>query len=525
MNPIITLPELEEGENYCPNDPIEIVGQCIGTFDRVEWSVIGAPAGGELVLSSTTDETITVTPNVNGDYTVKFCCYETNGPQNAAEIQGPFLSCPHSVPIQSNFTVDLLECPEGSVVSWNVTGDQFAFPQGTSAIIRPQDSGDTINVEVTCTDTDGNVSTVTCEILVHDSQLELTDEDGEVSCFTAIDCSETCFCTDIIIPVNCAPPDCLTLCIDINAREVVEPVTEEECVPAVAVPLVGLKSSFTAYPVEYDCLDCEDESCRPVNDDMPNFIWNDCARCPNWTVQGDAANASDCVPGNPWCFDGSGTYTVQSSDGSECSVDVIVIYGHNIESATVSASVPIFGGDRDFSICYDQAKIGGFTRPIVVPLDGLYQGTSFSFTVSGTGVNGQPICIDYAMFGQKLFLPDDALPADFVNPLDGSDREFTVKNSECGALSRISRQRPVTWSISIEAPEPWICETWRSYMRYLGEGNPVLFQPSRNNKEQDILLGYLTGQQEGSSFVDCCYSSVTLSAQGFINQQQPKSFQ
>lgn len=518
---MILLPDPANGSSFCPGDNIELTGRCAGTPVRVEWSVESKPPGGQLTLNTDDATTIIASANVNGDYKVNFCCHYQDGPDALSIITGPFLDCKRGAPWNETIQIEVTGCDSAVTFDWTIVGADSFITNNNEADITPNQFNGSIQVFVICTDENGVQSPADCQITVFDPAIDLVYSDSEPFCVSARECLETCYCQSAIISINCEPKECEEICIDINARSIVANAVIEECVPVEPVALVGVKQAFVPPDTENCCDGCGLSSCGcDEPEDEPNFIWNDCARCPNWAVQGDAANASDCQPGNPWCFTDSGTYTVSSTDGSECSVDVIYIYGHNIEQATITASVPIFGGDRDVSVCYDRAKIGGFKRAIVVPLAGLFTATEFSFTITGVGVGGQPICIDYAMMGQKLFLPDNRMPADFVNPLDGCDRELTVTNSECGVLSRVSRQRPVDWEITIEAPNSWACDYWRSFMRYLGAGNPVIFQPSRNNKEQDSLMGWKAGQQSGSSWVECCDVSVTLSVTGFIHQPE-----
>ena len=556
-DPILTVSKPPEGELYhCPNDPVSVSAVCRqpnavnSQFLRAEFEVTDGPAGA--VSSFTPAVHTTLLPQFdsdfqadqNGNYDIRVSCFYSSGyvagPVPAGLYRDYDVTCPAAAQAGSNFAVGSFGFEPFDGYTWGYAwattgvGVLYAVTSPGNILVTTSTPGP-VGIQLTATATDGLgnphpdgpvVIDCTTEVVDTATIATLIDSQSEPVTIDVVDCGELCFTAESTITINCNDVEgCQTITIDLQPYKSNIVAAPEVCPPAVPVPIVGLAQYFPLPTYELECEPCGDDVYipEPIDQDRPAIIWNDCARCPDWGVVGEAANAANCIVGRPWCFTGAGQYTV--SGPGECSADIAVIYGHNIQSATISASVPLFGGPRTFNVCEDLAKIGGYTRPLVIPFAGLSTASSFTLNIDGVGIGGQPICIDYIIIGQKLFIPGDCLSADFVNPLDGSDTVSKIKRSNCAILSEEITQVEVPWSVTIDAPQTWIELEWRSLMRYLDNGNPFVFQPSRNNAEQDLLLGRKTKTQSGSSYISCNYLSVTISVEGFIRQQQPKVFE
>lgn len=555
--PIVTVSKPPDDQLYhCPNDLVSVAGVCRqpdainAQFLRAEFDVIDNPAG---AVSSFTPAVHTALlpqfdsdfeADQNGNYDIRVSCFFTSGylegPTPAGLTRDYDLACPAGAQAGSTFAITSFGFEPFETYTWTYTwalSGTFLLYAETSPgnLIATTTSTGAATIELTAVAIDGNGNphpdgpvVIECVTTIFSTEDLATSIETRSDPFIVdvVDCGEICFNSETTITINCnEDEECQTITIDLQPYESNVVAAPEVCPPAVPVPIVGLAQYFPLPTYELECEPCGDDVYipEPIDQDRPAIIWNDCARCPDWAVQGDAANAANCIVGRPWCFTGVGEYTV--SGPGECSADIAVIYGHNIQSATITSSAPLFGGPRTFNVCEDLAKIGGYTRPLVIPFAGLTTAGSHSLFIDGVGIGGQPICIDYIIIGQKLFIPGDCLSADFVNPLDGSDTVSKIKRSNCAILSEEITQVEVPWSVTIDAPQTWIELEWRSLMRYLDNGNPFVFQPSRNNAEQDLLLGRKTKTQSGSSYISCNYLSVTISVEGFIRQQQPKVFE
>ena len=223
MNPTIKMPELAEGSNYCAGEPIDLSGVVIGNPDRVEWRTRKRPAGGELFLSADDVNNVVGTPNTNGNYTVDFCTYYSEGPENVSAITGPFTNCPYSWPAGSSFPVEISDYGDAVAFEWFIFNATLNTTTGETVRVQTQDAPTTITLVVHYTDIDGVQGIVTCNIETY-TAAELVYTESESICFDAIKCQNTCFCDSETFYVGCDEGECLELCIDINPQQPPRPL-------------------------------------------------------------------------------------------------------------------------------------------------------------------------------------------------------------------------------------------------------------------------------------------------------------
>lgn len=451
------------------------------------------------------------------------------------------IGCPISVRAGDNIQV-FADCDSGNIASVSVTGLYSNFVQSgdlifvaTTAVANGGSTG-TVNFSITCTDNDGNTDTANCSVEVIDESDILICQESEPLCLEFVPCATVCSEYEAVICVSDCGPDCEEGFFTGSAKEcppVIEPPLKTKPVPLTQQFLRGSKQIAAPVCNNYldDCEGCDDPKicCDPS---MPVFCWNNVCACPGWTTTGPGildTSAVDacCGEGKPWIFNGTGSMTSVSTDTPQ--VSCAIIWGHNIASGTVETFPPIFKDDPDdppiqnIGLCYDDACIGGFTRPIVMNLVGEETGTvSMDINVTST-VDGGPVRISNIFMGQKLFLEDDLLPDGFTNPHNGSDFYTKTKKNDCGyVISREVVRQEKTLTLELDClSDEWLKTKWRSYMRYLSAGNPVYFQHSRNRCPDDIFMGDMTSANVGSTY-DGPFQSLTFTAEGFCSQPQAK---
>jgi len=272
-------------------------------------------------------------------------------------------------------------------------------------------------------------------------------------------------------------------------------------------------------------LECEDDICCSTH--VPAFIINDVCHC-GWSIDGagiegtTAANVCSCAIGQPWIFNGSGSVTFS---GPATLIDNLVIFGHNMESATITTTplTQFGGGAAQSGRCTDIICDGGYLRPITVSFADVPESVdSVTVTIDATSTDGGPVCIDQIILGRKFFLPSNALLTTFINPFTGTDYEYEIKESDCGLLSRRSRRVAVPLAVEIDCiNERYAFEQLRPLMRYL-RNHQVVFYWSINNAPQEVFVGWLDGVQSGAVYEDANTQMASIQARGFISQLQDK---
>lgn len=567
-----------------------------------------------------------------------------------------FLDCPHGLQQGQGYTVSASgsDCRDAISIVWSnsgLPGGVTATPNANDYIITTQPtSTGSFEVTVICTGTDGEQHTETCEIFIYEEPEFVGFETSEPLCVEFADCNVNCFCTDIQIEFDCSDAECFTESATIVVQDCAEAAAEKICPDVEPIPeafIIGTKPAYT--PIE-ECLDLECD-CECEEEDLPHnpvTHWNNICSCPTWVVTGagindtTAANTCGCAQGRPWVYNGVGNWTATGTEPAF--VDSVVIWGHNLLEGCITTEPipPTISSDGSggnpycFSSCYDNACIGGFTRPIVIdlqkccyrfefqvqlpnenlpdgppdppiqindtitntnggsasfgdteqfiawllgngftdiggntyrseclkyeeglwyfgggpaPLEQAYKSSSvplspngvngsvswepirepitdFNMLIDATTIDGGPAVIQHISVGEKFFYPEDGCGLRFTNPHDGTQCEFTIKESECGILSRDVREVMVPWSITIEdMSENWAQQYWRPLLRYLCAGNPFIHQWSRNRSPGDVFYGFIDGINEGSTYQNgACRKTVTLDLTGYINQPQEKEY-
>lgn len=512
---------------------VELLG--VGQATRCEWQVVGRPPGAQVVIEDPLAPTsTTIEVSQDGTYSFQVCCFydetqNSGDDQPTTGIEVPDrLFCPRAVVAGDTAQIIAFGC-EDATIEWSFTSGPVTSVTGntTSATVTtdPNASGVAI-ITATCTRVDVNgtevVQNLACPVTV-------LPADSELDCVTSaavevefINCGESCDCFDFTMVFDCE--NGMTCSEDVLGFTVKQcpptPNPDEDCEELVRVEVTGVPAFLAPCNDSIDC--CDYSIC--CDDHRPQLLWNSLCNCPGWTFQAPAIEGSDfhnacgCTPGQRWCFEDSATIV---ASGPQQFVDVMVIWGHNLQNGIVTTSplAPFGGGPTGVGIVNDNACIEGYSEAVVINFDQPPENgiTDLEINIDS---NGQGIvCIDQVFIGQKFFLPDDLLPASFVNPHDGDDYELEVKESECGILSRSTRHTPCDFSLEICADDDWLCEHWRPFLRY-ARRHGFMFQWSRNRKPNDIINAWIPNKVPGSRWQEDGTSIITLPARGFITPPQ-----
>lgn len=508
---------------------------------RVKWDVLEKPVGSAISIDDDTLVEPVFDASQDGEYRLQLCCYFESGEVNAETgVEPPQLNCPRGVIAGQTATVYLTGCEDGTaqnaVAAGVATGVTFNS-QGVGTVTTSATSPGLAYVAIDCVSFDENgVQTseeLFCEFEVIPANTQLVCTTAPALSVSYEACGESCECTEVTAVFDCAATECDSAQIGLVFRDCPECAPVEDCEELELQFLTGSRlASLSNCSDSLSCCD-EDYCCEP---DMPALFWNNLCTCPDWTMEAPAIegssvyNVCSCNPGQQWCFEGSATIVLS---GPQRVVDTLIIWGHNLTDGTVTVSplTTIDGNSVSVGVIDDGACIGGYTTPVVMNFtdpaepEGQPQVNDLlvtDLTVTITSNTGGIVCIDQLFLGQKVFFPDDGMPETFQNPHDGTDYELEVKSSSCGPLSRSLKHVPVDLSVEIDCVDDrWLKEVWRPYLRY-AEKHGVLFQHSRNNCPNDVFNGTLKGPVGPSSYNSLNRYTVTLEAEGYVTQDQPK---
>lgn len=525
---------------FCSDDSITPTVTGAGGATRFEWEVVEKPIGSQVIISNDQAATPSFTVTEDGPYTFRLCCYFDEG-EITTDVIGfdAGLTCPLGVQAGSVATVLLNGCDNGSIsnatASAPATGITFDN-NGIGSVTTDITGSGTVNVSVDCTifDDDGNPTTQTfdCSFDVIPIDTILVCETTAPAQMSFITCGQVCRCDEETVVFNCEETICDTAEIGLVFIDCPECPEDEECEQLVPVPLVGGQIPIVQPDQIIDC-GCYEE--RIYDKDAPLLHWNNICSCAGVTLEAPAVtgssvyNACSCSAGQKWCFEDSATITATIPNGMF--IDSMVIWGHDMTNGSVITSLSL-GDTTSMGVVTDDACMEGYTIPTVLSFgsgivnegDPDQRENVTEFTATITNNNGGLTCIEHIFIGQKLFLPEDALPESFENPHDGSDVELDITTNDCGPVSRTLKRVPVPLTIEFECVDlGWIKEVWRPYIRY-AQKHGVLFQHSRNNCPLDIFYGWIPGPVSASRYSYEDGYSVTLNAEGFITQPQPKLF-
>jgi hypothetical protein len=529
MAAFVTLPD-----QVCVGSTIEF-GTPLASNQRAEWTAIRTPAACQPDISSPGSALTDIEFLCVGTFEIQRCVYtqtEDAPPDPIEPTDQISIGCPLSMLAGESINVSLFGCENGTV-DWTITGDALFTPTSNTGGIVTANGAGIVDLSVICTsfDADGNetIQEASC-------QFEVFEQDQEVICFTAepfvinaVSCGEICECQTCVVVVE----DCQEECIELSIGFVAQGCKDCEGVQPEPVPftLTGLGGSdlppiICDDEIDFGC-DLEDPFC--CDEHQPAILWNDASNC-GWTFTAtNAVNGSDismafaCNIGQQFCFEGSTQILAQ---GDNLFIDTLVLYGLTMEPGMVTTSpLTKFGGEPlEVNPITDDACIGGYSIPPTVYFDQVDQSIDM-LMITIEGEPGQIYCIDTLFLGRKLFLPDNAIPQPWTNPFRGMDREVSVKYSDCGyPISAYSTKKESTLNLNIRCiSEQWAKQTLAPLMRYLECPNPLLFAWSINNCPHEIFYGYVE-KNEGSTYNNSIYQQTTITAKGWIKQQQPKDF-
>jgi hypothetical protein len=514
----------------CFQDLLTLEATGVDGADRVEWITLEQPVGSQVTFGSPGAALTTIEVSEDGQYTFEACAYYDEGdPGDQINNEAIALNCPLSAIGGNLVTITATGC-EDRLLTWNVSGVPVtsftASGQSVAITTDPLGAGGVI-ASVTCEDADGNVEALSCSFVVIPAAPapDIEFVTGPQTEVTAVTCGTSCVCDQHTVTFNCGvdSEECAEL--GLVFLDCPDCPPDAPCEDIERVEFLGVEAAqITACEDILAC--CDTEICCDPH--MPVLMWNNLCSCPGWTIDAPAAegssfyNACSCNTTSQWCFDGTATIV---ASGPAQFVDVMVIWGHNIADGSVTTSPlsPFGGGATGVGVVTDGACIPGYTQPVVINFDGVNAAIT-DFTATITSADGGPVCIDQVFIGQKLFLPDDRLPLNFVNPHDGDDYELEFKEAECGGiLSQSIKHVACDWELQICADDDWICEYWRPFLRY-ARRHGFMFQWSRNRKPNDIINAWLPNKQQGSVADENNDVIVTLNARGFITQPQQPVF-
>ena len=508
--------------------------------DEWQWELTEQPFGGSGSLNGSTGPQVVINAPVAGCYTVTLAITSTDENQLPSDLPPPILlGCPKGVFAGQNIDV-YVECAAGSINNVTLSGPNTGYVE-TGDYISISTNNSTVNggatgpltITVECADDLGNVSTETCEVEVFPTDSVLEFQSSGAVCAEAVECQTSC--------VNCTRTFCVTRCEPIcqegfftgvakDCPPVIEPPNKDKPVKLTEqflTPVKQIAAPNLGEPID-DC--CDDDPKYYLYKHAPTFCWNNLCGCPGWEVTGNGLldtsplNAC-CYAGKPWIFDGAGLAEFSGPDTKL--VSCAIIWGHNIASGTVTTFPPVDvepgqSAVKNIELCYDEACVAGYTRPIVINLEATETNVA-QMAINGTTVDGGPIRINHIFMGNKFFFEEDALPGNFTNPHTGSDFYVETKENDCGFIinREVVRQRK-TLSFDLDClSEEWLATKWSSYINYLRSGQPVYFQWSRNGYSDQIFMGDLTSAVAGSTY-NGIFQSMNFTIEGYCSQPQTK---
>lgn len=510
---------------------------------RVEWQVITKPVGSQVIFSDINSENSGIDFTEDGTYIIRLCCFFDEGEITAQPQTGNAIDCPISVIAGQTGEIVVYGCGDATL-DWTATGAATGISganvassgvaTGTVTTGTTPGTG-TVTVVCTIVDIDNNETT---ETLVCD--FEVLPEDSLLTCVTSppiemdfITCGQSCSCAEATFVVDCQEVTCQRGRIGLVFKDCPECEESPECDPIEFLRLEAGSSSAAACSDldECDCGECS--ICCDTH--RPTFFYNNICHCPGWTLEAPAVegssiyNACSCAVGQQWCFIESATIV---ASGPPAYIDSVILWGHNLTSATVTTSPPeIYEfGPTNVELYGDDSCLEAVSKPVTIklssnkvdPEDPDPRENITDFTVTITGQPGQLICIDQIFIGERFKLPDDELPDGFVNPHNGTDYELITKESSCGPLSRALKHVPVPFEFELECmTDQWVCEEWRSFIRY-AQRHGFYFQWSQDRKPEDLFYGWITNAIPGSEYTFAGEQTVGFSAEGYITQPQVK---
>ena len=434
------------------------------------------------------------------------------------------LGCPSSVVAGEDAIFTLSECDhENQSVEWSVSGsytDIVGNELQAFVTTEPCDAGN-LTVTAICEefDIEGNITqtVLTCDVEIKTAKY-LECEVSEAVCIEVVTCGTFCECAEFEITHQCPFDNCITMTCGIIGIDCPADIVENNlpCPELEAVQLIGQKAILGDQCNDEWITDCETFCCEPHK---PVFLTGDVCSC-GWEVAGagvngtTAANACGCSSGKLQ-FDGSITL---AGSGPSAFVDCVVIWGHDIASGTVTFN----GITQDVQLCFDGHSCEGFAQPVILSFPPMQIG---AFTLTINSADGVTNCVEYIFVGRKMFTEELALVEGWNNPHNLLDYEAELKESDCGVLAVEYKHVPVDVTLTIAcASEEWIKTEWRPYLRYIGCGNPILFQYSINRCENAIVYGFPSGSGF-SSYTDPWRQTVGLNARVFTSQPKIKRFE
>ena len=527
-------------EPVCSDTTIKPIALGVAEATRTEWSVLEKPAGSQVIFSDPNIPEPQISVTEDGTYVFQMCCYFDEGDVtagNAGFDEG--LSCPLGVIAGQVANVTLNGCENGSISNATVTGAATGITfasDGTGRVTTSVNGSGRVDVSVDCTlfDNDGNSTTenFTCSFEVIAFGTVLACETSAPVTSSFITCGQSCRCDTATVVFDCGIVSENSAEIGLVFMDCPPCPDDEECEALTRIPLTGSKLP-SPIPININDCGCYEENIYAK--DQPVLYWNNICSCPTWTLEADSIagssiyNACSCSAGQKWCFEGSATITATSTEGMF--IDSMIIWGHDMTDGSVITSLSE-GRETSIGVVSDDACIDGYTQPVILSFgsgrtneddEDQREGVT-SFTATITNNTGGPVCIQNIFIGEKLLLPEDALPEDFQNPHDGSDMQLDVEVGVCGPLSQTLKHVAVPLSLTFECVDlGWIKDVWRPYIRY-AQRHGVMFQWSRNNCPQDIYWGWIEGPVQASTYTEDDGYSVTLEAEGFTTQPQPVLF-
>ena len=374
-----------------------------------------------------------------------------------------FLDCPHGIKAGEGYTITASgsDCRDAVNLNWTWTplpGGMTAVDNNNQLTITTQTVANggaapsSITVTVECTGPDGVVHTEQCILSVYSDEFFIVTETSEPLCQEFADCNIQCFCTEAEVTFDCVS-DCFSESVTLVVEDCAQVAADKICPPeqsfSVNNAILGTKPAYIEEPECEDGCDCCEIDLDPH---MPVAHWNSLCSCPTWTVTGagindtTAADSCSCNYGKPWVFGGTGTWS--ASGTIPANVDTVVIWGHNFVSGQITTDpIPPYidpdtgsgGNPFNFEYCFDDACIGGFSRPIVIDLSKccfvfrfiVESGVPVSTQISTTTGGSTPITNSDQVGAWLSGNGFSVLSTENQMQPDGSIRVFTTYESEC----------------------------------------------------------------------------------------------
>lgn len=532
---------VQQNQKFCVGATEMIGDSACAVADRWQWVVVSHPPASPPQLGNPQAEFTSFLAAVPGVYEVQRCCYfDGEGDQDVVPVApafNPVISCPLAL-IEGTTTYIPLNDAAGSVVTWGITGPATLTPNGNQGAAINVSAPGTITITISAIYTDPitgaeetKTDNCTFEVVPIDTQL-LCRSSEPIEIEFSDECSDYCYCETATIIVEACDP--AQQCVELELAFITLDCTPCEETPPLPLltprALVGSQRMWEPPADAETCiLDCEG---NPIyhKPHRPAIIFNEaCTAGFEFQAIGaiepghDASDVCPCNPASRLCFRGN---LILIGVGPLSLIDTIILKDHNIGDAEIILTpYTVFDGNPILVGSYQSgANVPATNEPLVFSINNPQPTTAFAIQIQPADPN-KLICLGSVFAGQKMFLPEETIPAPWVNPHHGQKRRVNIKRNRCGVVSVTTSLAEKTITLPIRCiTEQWAKTAWRDLMDYLDTGGPIALQWSIEQCPNDVFCGWVEDCVEGTEYGQGPWQTASLTITGSASQNQSVDF-